>query len=91
MDVYPSIDKDIEYISDKEKDELSLYKTTYKNIRRKKALMNILSKIKNITISYHLSTSFETYYPSPLIDEYNFNVIKNYEIPNIYSNFYNKI
>ena len=91
MDIFPSIDKDIDYISDKEKSELPLYKTTYKNIRRKKALINILSKIKNITISYHLLTSFETYYPSPLIDEYNFNVIKDYKVTNDKSNFYNKL
>ena len=91
MDAFPSIDKDIDYISDNEKDELPLYKTTYKNIRRKKALINILSKIKNITISYHLTSSFTDYYPSPLIDEYNFNVIKDYKIPNIYSNFYNQL
>ena len=91
MDVFPSIDKDIDYISDNEKDEVSLYKTTYKNIRRKKALINILSKIKNITISYHLTSSFTDYYPSPLIDDYKFNVIKNYQIPNIYSNYYNQL
>ena len=91
MDIFPSIDKDIDYISDNEKSELPLYKTTYKNIRRKKALINILSKIKNITISYHLLTSFDTYYPSPLIDEYNFNVIKDYEVINDKSNFYNKL
>ena len=91
MDSFPSIDKDIDYISDNIKDELPLYKTTYKNIRRKKALINILSNIKNVTISYHLTSSFTDYYPSPLIDEYNFNVIKNYEIPNIYSNFYNQL
>lgn len=91
MDVFPSIDKDIDYISDNEKDEIDLYKTTYKNIRRKKALINILSKIKNVTLSYHLTSSFTDYYPSPLIDEYNFNVIKNYEIPNTYSNFYNQL
>ncbi len=91
MDSFPKIDKDIDYISDDEKSELPLYKSTYKNIRRKKALINTLSNIKNITISYHLSSSFNDYYPSSLIDEYNFKVIKDYEIPNIYSDFYNKI
>ncbi len=91
MDSFPIIDKDIDYISDKEKEELPLYKTTYKNTRRKKSLIHILSNIKNITISYHLSSSFNSYYPSPLIDEYNFNVIKDTPITKEYSNFYNKL
>ncbi len=91
MDAFPTIDKDIDYISDDEKSELPLYKTTYKNIRRKKALINTLSKIKNLTISYHLTSPFNNYYPSPVIDEYNFNVIKDTYISNEYSNLYNKI
>ncbi len=91
MDAFPTIDKDIDYISDDEKSELPLYKTTYKNIRRKKALINTLSKIKNLTISYHLTSPFNNYYPSPVIDEYSFNVIKNPIVSNNYSNLYNKI
>ena len=91
MDAFPTIDKDIDYISDDEKSELPLYKTTYKNIRRKKTLINTLSKIKNLTISYHLTSPFNNYYPSPVIDEYSFNVIKDISISNEYSNLYNKI
>ncbi len=91
MDAFPTIDKDIDYISDDEKSELPLYKTTYKNIRRKKILINTLSKIKNLTISYHLTSPFNNYYPSPVIDEYSFNVIKNPIVSNNYSNLYNKI
>ena len=52
-----------------------MYSSTYKNKRRKFVLMNILSNIKNLKISYKLKSSFTNYYPSSLIDEYNFNVI----------------
>ena len=90
-DIYPSIDKDIDYISDKEKEEVNLYNTEYKNNRRKKVLMTLISNIKNIIISYKLNTPFDSYLPSNLIDEYNMNIIKEESNTYNYSNIYNKI
>ena len=91
LDVYPTIDKDIDFLSDIEKKEINMYSSNYKNKRRKIVLMNILSNIKNLKISYKLKSSFNNYYPSSLIDEYNFNVISE-DIDNYsYSNIYNKI
>ena len=91
LDVYPTIDKDIDFLSDIEKEEINMYSSSYKNKRRKTILMNILSNIKNLKISYKLKSSFTNYYPSSLIDEYNFNVISE-DIDNYnYSNIYNKI
>lgn len=91
LDIYPTIDKDIDFLSDKEKEEINMYSSSYKNKRRKNVLMNILSNIKNLTISYKLKSSFNNYYPSTLIDEYNLKVISE-DIDNYsYSNIYNKI
>ena len=90
-DIYPTIDKDIDYISDSEKEEIDLYPTEYKNSRRKKVLMNLISNIKNIIISYKLNTPFDSYLPSNLIDEYNFNIIKENTNDYNYSNIYNKL
>ena len=91
LDVYPTIDKDIDFLSDKEKEEINMYSSNYKNKRRKIVLMNILSNIKNLKISYKLKSSFNNYYPSSLIDEYNFNVISEDIDSYSYSNIYNKI
>lgn len=90
-DIIPKNYKDIDYISDKEKEEVSLYTSTYKNNRNKKTLINILSNIKNLYISYKLTSNFNNYYPSPLIEEYNFNIITNHEDNYNYSNFYNEL
>ncbi|MBQ6477098.1 MAG: PD-(D/E)XK nuclease family protein [Bacilli bacterium] len=90
-DILPKTYKDIDYISDKEKEEVDLYTSNYKNIREKNTLLHILYSIKNLYISYKLVSPFNNYYPSPLIEENNFKVLKditdNYE----YSNLYNEI
>ena len=91
QDVLPKSYKDIDFISDKEKNEVSLYTTDYLNKREKDIVIYLLSKIKNLYLSYKLSSPFETYYRSSLIDELNLNVIKDYKVDYKYSNFYNKI
>lgn len=91
QDVLPKSYKDIEYISDKEKEEVGMYSTDYLNKREKDTTIYILSKIKNLYLSYKLSTPFESFYRSSLIDELNLKVIKNYENNYKYSNFYNKL
>ena len=90
-DIIPKTYKDIDYISDKDREEVDLYTTNYKNKRSKLVLINILSNIKNLYVSYKLSSSFNNYYPSPLIEEYNFNVINDHKDNYSYSNFYNKL
>ncbi len=66
LDVYPTIDKDIDFLSDIEKEEINMYSSSYKNKRRKTILMNILSNIKNLKISIHED-----------IDNYNYSNIYN--------------
>lgn len=91
LDSLPSTYKDIEFINDKDKEEVDLYKTDYLNIREKEIVTTLLSRINNLTLSYKLSSPFQKYYPSNLIKELGLEVIK----PDInlynYSNLYNKI
>ena len=87
----PSIHKDIDFISDKEKSEVDLYTTSYLNKREKLTTAYLLSKIKNITVTYSLSSPFEKYYPSNMISDYNLEV-KNVDIDDTeYSDIYNRI
>ena len=91
QDVLPSIRKDIEYITDKEKCEVEMYTTIYLNKREKEILTYVLSNINNLYLSYKLSTPFKEFYKSSLISELNLEVIKDYEVSYNHSNFYNKI
>ena len=91
QDTLPRIRKDIEYISDNLKDEVSLYKTNYLNNREKEIVVYLLSKINNLYLSYKKSSSFNNYYPSSLIKELDLEVIKDNPSNYNYSNFYNKI
>lgn len=91
QDSIPKVYQDINYISDDIKDEVSLYKTDYLNKREKQIIIYLLSKIKNLYLSYKLSSPFNKYYKSPLIEEYKLNVISDYEVNYNYSNMYNKI
>lgn len=87
----PIIYKDEDYITDDIKGNLNIETTIEKNKIEKDNIKNIISSIKNLTLTYKLKSSFETYYKSYLIDELNLNVIKNYKIKNVYSNQINKI
>ena len=89
QDVLPKMEKDISYISDKEKDEVPLYKTSYLNKRNKETLTYILSTIKNLYLSYKISTPFSSYYKSSLITDLSLPIIKpdldNYNSSNTYN------
>ena len=89
QDELPKMEKDISYITDKEKDEVSLYKTDYLNKRNKNNLVYILSNIKNLYLSYKLTSPFESYYKSSLITDLSLNIVKpkldSYNSSNIYN------
>jgi len=91
QDVLPKNYKDIEYISDLEKEKVKMYSTDYLNKREKDTTIYLLSKIKNLYLSYKLTSSFESFYRSSLIDELNLKVISDYQTTYKYSNFYNKL
>lgn len=91
QDILPKGIKDIEYITDKEKEEIDLYKTSELNRRNKLSLVYILSNIKNLYVSYKLKSPFSSFYPSSLIADYKLNVIKPITDNLEYSNLYNKL
>lgn len=91
LDSIPKTYKDIEFLSDKDKEEIDLYDTPYLNKREKQKVVYLLSKIKNLTVTYKLSTPFQKFYPSSLINDYNLEVVKEHEVSLEYSDNYNKI
>ncbi len=91
QDSLPSIQKDISYLSDSDKEEVELYSTKYINNREKKVIAYLLSQIKNLTISYKNSSFSSKFYPSSMIDEYKLEV-KDVEVNDTeYSDLYNQI
>lgn len=91
QDVLPKMEKDISYINDDIKEEVSLYKTSYLNKRNKETLIFILSNIKNLYLSYKLSTPFSSFYKSSLISDLNLEIITPPEDTYTNSNIYNKL
>ena len=91
LDSLPKTHKDIEYLSDKDKEEVDLYDTTYLNKREKSNTIYLLSRIRNLTVTYKLASPFTKYYPSNLINDLNLEVIKDHSKSLEYSNTYNKL
>jgi len=71
---FPKVKKDEDFISNNLKEEIGLSTTLEENKLVKKALMNHLFLITNLTITYKLKTYFEEYYPSTLINDYKMKV-----------------
>ncbi len=82
---------DTEYLSDLDKEEVSMYSSVQLNERQKRTILYLLSKIKNLYLSYKLSTPFSRFYPSSLIDEFQMEVIHFNNDTYSYSNFYNQL
>ena len=91
QDILPKMEKDIQYINDSIKEEVSLYKTSYINKRNKDSLTYILSTIKNLYLSYKLSSPFSSFYKSSLITDLGLEIITP-EVDNFNkSNIYNRL
>ncbi len=91
QDILPKMEKDIAYINDALKDEVSLYKTSYLNKRNKEVLVYLLSRIDNLYLSYKLSSPFSSFYKSSLITDLNLEIIKPEVDQLSSSNIYNKL
>ena len=91
QDILPIMDKDISFINDSIKDEVSLYTTSYLNNRRANITTYLLSKIDNLFLSYKLSTPFNSFHKSSLIDDLKLNIIFSDSDCYSYSDFYNMI
>lgn len=88
--VIPHLLKDEDYITDSLKKKLGLSTTVEKNVAKKLEVINILSQIPNVTLSYALASTFSSLSQSTIVSEYNMKVIKNNEIDYLYSNEFNK-
>lgn len=91
QDSLPKMYKDIEYIDDSCKSEVDMYSVSYLNKRSKDVVTYLLSRIKNLYLSYKLSTPFQSFYKSSLINDLGLNVINYDEDTYEYSNIYNKL
>ena len=81
--------KDDDFFSDKEKEIIGLETSDEINKINKDNLINRIKSSKNLTITYSLSSSFNIYYPSSLIEELNYEVIKDNSYDYKCSNLYN--
>lgn len=89
--IIPIIHKDEDYFSDKLKEVLGIETSIDKNIIEKERLIDSLSNIKNIIITYKLKTITDTFSLSNINEELEYEVIKDTNIKYNYSNLYNKI
>lgn len=89
--ILPVIHKDEEYLTDKDKEELSISYTVDYNINERLTLINKLASLNNVIITYKLKADGEDFNISNINEELNYEIIRNNHIENIYSNLYNKI
>lgn len=88
----PMIHKDEDYLSDSLKFSLGLDTSFSWNQLEKKKVVNKISSISNLTITYKLESPYQQYYPSILIRELNMNVKREVvEDKYLYSHLYNKV
>ncbi|MCH5171735.1 MAG: PD-(D/E)XK nuclease family protein [Erysipelotrichales bacterium] len=81
---YPVINKDDDYLMNKEKEILGISTSFDKNYVNKNEIIDLLTNVKKVYISYPLSNSGEKLYPSSLINELNMGV-RRIKSSNIYS------
>ncbi len=85
----PKAYRDDEFIKDLDREKLGLLTSLEKYQINKKILIKLIHS-NNLFISYKLKDSYQTYYPSPLIEELALEVIKNPPVDLVYSNLYNR-
>ena len=88
---FPVLVKDEDYLSDKEKNILGLNKSFEIINYKKENIINNIKSIKNLFISYKLKTPFDQYYPSNLIEDLKYDIIKAKNNNYNYSNDFNKL
>ena len=83
--------KDEDFFSDKEKKILGFETSDELNKIVKDNLINHIKSSKNLIITYSLASTFNIYYPSSLIEELEYEVIKNEKYDYTCSNLYNSL
>ena len=83
--------KNEDFFSDKEKKILGFETSDELNKIMKENLIKSIKSAKNLTITYSLASTFNIYYPSSLIDELGYVVIKDEKYDYACSNLYNSL
>ena len=91
QDILPKMAKDIEYINDEIRPLVNMYTSNEINIRTKAVLKYLLSRIKNLHLSYKKASAFNSYYKSSLINDLKLEEVKPIEDKFSYSDIYNKL
>lgn len=89
--ILPVIHKDESYLSDSDRQELSISLTVDKNNLEKELVINKLSSIENLYLTYPLSSKGESLTVSSVNDTLKYPIIPITNIPLTNSNFYNQI
>ena len=89
--IIPTIHKDESYLSDKENEELGVSLTVDKNIKEKEDTIKNLSSIKNLIITTKKQANGEDFNLPNIVEELNYEVVKDIEKELTNSNIYNKI
>ena len=91
LGIIPVIYKDEDYLTDNDKKQLDISLTVDKNNLEKQNIINTLSNIKNLIITYKKNANGEEFNISNINEELNYIVTKIEEYNYNYSNLYNKI
>lgn len=87
--ILPKLNQDENYLTDQDVKEIKLYSTYEKNKKEKEVVLNYLSNIPNLYMSYKLNSFKDHFYPSSMINDHNMEVIKVKNNCFNYSNKYN--
>lgn len=88
--IIPKYYMDTDYLTDNIKELLNIETSKELNKELKETIINKISNIKNLTITYKLKDQKTNYYPSSLINNYEVEK-KEIDINTTYSELYNKI
>lgn len=88
---FPKVFKDEDYFSDKEKEILGMSTSIEKTNNERNNMLNLIRSTKNLIITYKNKSTFNEYYPSTLIKELGYEVIKDIDNNYSYSNDLNKL
>ncbi len=89
--VFPIIYKDEEYLSDIEKELLKIETSIERNMNAKEEAINVITRIKNLSISYKLRTLTDTFSISNINEILNFEIVTNTPDEYVHSNLYNEL
>ena len=88
---FPIVFKDEDYFSDKEKELLGISTSIEKTNNERNNMINLIKSTKNLIITYKNKSTFNEYYPSTLIKDLGYKIIKEVDNNYNYSNELNKL